>query len=224
MKLSRRHWLWAGIAAAVAVAALVAVLAPVAEWEDALEARLDEAGLLTGMLIYCAAAIAGSLLLIPAWIFAVAAGAVFGFGWGLAAATLASTLGALIAFLVARYALRDRIERIARRNETFVAVDKAVEREPWKVVALLRMSPVLPSSLKSYFLGLTCIEPVAYTLATMTGMLPGLLFKVYIGHAGRDALGGGGPTKWALLAAGVAATAAMAWIVGRAAKKRLRLG
>jgi uncharacterized membrane protein YdjX (TVP38/TMEM64 family) len=223
MKLSRRHWLWAGIAVAVAAAGLIAVLAPIAEWEDALETRLDEAGLLTGMLIYCAAAIAGSLLLIPAWIFAVAAGAVFGFGWGLAAATIASTLGALVAFLVARYALRDRIERIARRNETFVAVDKAVKREPWKVVALLRMSPVLPSSLKSYFLGLTCIEPLAYTLATLAGMLPGLLFKVYIGHAGRDALGGGGTTKWVLLACGVAATVAMAIIVGRAAKKRLRL-
>lgn len=223
MKLSRKHWLWIGIGIAVAVAGLVAVLAPIAEWEQALEAELDEAGLLTGILIYCAAAITGSLLLVPAWIFAVAAGAVFGFGWGLAAAALASTLGALVAFLIARYAVRERIERIARRNETFVAVDKAVKREPWKVVALLRMSPVLPSSLKSYFLGLTCIEPLAYTLATLAGMLPGLLFKVYIGHAGRGALGGGGPTKWALLAAGLAATIAMAFVVGRAAKKRLRL-
>ena len=98
-----------------------------------------------------------------------------------------------------------------------------MRREPWKVVALLRMSPVLPSGLKSYFLGLTCVRPLAYTLATAVGTFPGLALKVYVGHAGRDVLQSGGPLKWTLLAAGVVATIAMATLVSRAARKRLRL-
>jgi uncharacterized membrane protein YdjX (TVP38/TMEM64 family) len=144
-------------------------------------------------------------------------------GWGLFAALASSTLAALAAYLIARYVLRERLERAAKKNDTFAAVDKAVRREPWKVVALLRMSPVLPSGLKSYFLGLTCVRPLPYTLATAVGMLPGVALKVYIGHAGRDVLASGGPLKWTLLAVGVAATIAMATIVARMARKRLRL-
>ena len=118
--------------------------------------------------------------------------------------------------------VRERIERAAKRNKSFAAVDKAVRREPWKVVALLRLSPVLPSGLKSYFLGLTCVDAVAYTTASALGMLPGLALKVYIGDTGRAALSGG-PVKWAMLAAGIAATIAMALIVSRAVRKRLQL-
>jgi uncharacterized membrane protein YdjX (TVP38/TMEM64 family) len=223
VKVARRHWLWIGIAAAALAAGLVAWLAPLGAWEDALEESLERMSLLEGLLAFCAVYVVGSLLLVPAWIFAIAAGAVFGMGWGLLGAAVSSTLAALAAYLAARYLLRRRLEAIAGRNETFKAVDAAVRREPWKVVALLRMSPVMPSGLKSYFLGLTCVRPLAYTAATAAGMFPGLALKVYLGHAGRDVVSGGGPLKWALLAAAVAATVAMGTIVSRMARKRLRL-
>ncbi len=98
-----------------------------------------------------------------------------------------------------------------------------MKRDPFKVVALLRMAPVLPSALKSYFLGLTCVDAIAYTAASALGMLPGLAVKVYLGHAGRDAIIGGDPLRWALLAAGLAAALAFTLLVGRAARRRLRL-
>jgi uncharacterized membrane protein YdjX (TVP38/TMEM64 family) len=223
LKIARKHALWIALAAAALLAALVAAIAPVDDWEDALEDALEDMSLAEGLLVFCAAYVVGGLLLLPAWIFAVAAGAVFGIGWGLLGAVVSSTLAALAAYLVARYLLRHRIEEIAKRNEAFSAVDKAVRREPWTVVALLRMSPVLPSGLKSYFLGLTCVRPVPYLTASAVGTFPGLAIKVYVGHAGRDVLAGGGPVKWALLAVAIVATIAMGTLVSRMARKRLRL-
>lgn len=220
---ARRLWPWiAAVVAVLVVGALLAVFAPLRDWTDAIEDSLEGMTLAHGLIAFCVVSVVGSLLMIPAWIFPIAAGAAFGWGWGFVAALSGSTLSALAAFLVARFVVRERVERAAKRNKSFVAVDKAVRREPWKVVALLRLSPVLPSGLKSYFLGLTCVDILNYITASAIGMLPGIALKVYIGHAGRSAVTGG-PLKWAMLAAGIAATVAMAVIVGRTVRKRLQL-
>jgi undecaprenyl-diphosphatase len=223
VKPARRHWVWIGTAIGIALALGVALLAPVADWLAALEGVLERKSLAQGLLIFGAVSVIGMLLLVPAWIFPIAAGAAFGLGWGIVAAVAASTLAALAAFLVARYLIHDHVGRAARRDKSFAAVDKAVKRDPFKVVALLRMAPVLPSALKSYFLGLTCVDAIAYTAASALGMLPGITVKVYIGHAGRDAFSAGDPLRWALLAAGLAAALALALLVGRAARRLLRL-
>ena len=222
MKPPGRHWVWWATGAMLVVGALVAMVVPARDWTAFLEHSLEEKNLWQALLIFCAAYVVGTLLLVPSWIFPIAAGAAFGPFWGLAAAVGSSSLAAYCAFLIARHLVRQRVERAARGNQTFAAVDKAVKREPWKVVALLRMSPVLPSGAKSYFLGITGVKPVAYVLASAAGMLPGIALKVYLGHLGRDALTGG-PLKWAVLAAGIAATAAVMVLVGRMVRKRLGL-
>jgi hypothetical protein len=53
--------------------------------------------------------------------------------------------------------------------------------------------------------------------------MPATLVYLFIGAAGRDALGSGSIARWSLLAAGLAATLAATWLVGRAARKRLGL-
>ena len=221
--VARRHWVWVGSAMGVALAVTIALLAPVQEWLGAFEGLLERKGLAQGLLVFGVVSVIGMLLLVPAWIFPIAAGAAFGFAWGLAASAAASTLAALAAFLLARYLIHDRIGQAAKRDKSFAAVDKAVRRDPFKVVALLRMTPVLPSALKSYFLGLTCVDAIAYATASALGMLPGLTVKVYLGSAGRDALSGGGALRWTLLVAGLAAALAVTLLVGRAARRRLRL-
>jgi len=216
--MDRRIWWISG--AMLVLAAAAAFFIPARDWTQLLEHKLEDVGLLQGLLIFCGAYVVGTLLLVPAWIFPIAAGAAFGWQWGFLAAAVSSTLGAFAAFLIARHVLRGPVERAARRNATFKAVDQAVKKEPRKVVALLRLSPVLPSGAKSYFLGLTCVKPLDYVLASAAGMLPGLALKVWLGHAGRDALDGG-PLEWSLLALGVAATIATTVVVGRAVRKRL---
>jgi uncharacterized membrane protein YdjX (TVP38/TMEM64 family) len=212
---------WWGAAGLVTLAAMVALLVPAHDWSELLRDALRGRALHTALLFFCAAYVVGTMLLLPAWIFPIAAGAVFGMGWGLAASVVSSVLSAVGAFLVARYLLRAPVERAAKRHPAFAALSRAVEREPLKVIALLRLSPVLTSGMKSYFLGLMRVRTAPYALASAAGMLPGILLKVYVGHAGRGVLEGGGPLKWAMLAVGVGATIAMAVVVGKAVRKKL---
>jgi uncharacterized membrane protein YdjX (TVP38/TMEM64 family) len=219
--LPSRHKLWVWGGALLLLAGMLAVVLPAKDWTHLLEEALEERNLVPAMLLFSAAYVIGTLLLVPSWIFPIAAGAAFGPLWGLLAAVASATCAALCAFMIARHVLRERLEKVARRDDTFVAMDKAVKREPWMVVALMRLSPVLPSGLKSYFLGLTSVAPLTYALASAAGMLPGIAIKVGLGHLGRDALSADGPWRWVALAAGLAATAAAAWLVGRFARKRL---
>lgn len=206
-----------------AILALGASLLPLRDWSQVLEELIGRMNPVAGLLVFCAVAVTANLLLVPAWIFPLVAGAVFGLGWGLLAALASGTLSALAAFLLARYVLRGRIEKLARKSKSFKAVDQAVAKDPWKVVALVRMSPVMPSGVKSYFLGLTRVKLPDYAVASIAGMFPGVLLKVYIGSAGRGALNHGGPLKWSLLAAGIVATIALTVIVGRKVRSRLNL-
>jgi uncharacterized membrane protein YdjX (TVP38/TMEM64 family) len=214
---------WLVVAAVVALAIVGAAVLPVTDWADGLEDAIEGMSVAAGLLVFLGVTIVASLLLVPAWIFPVVAGAVFGLGWGLLVAVLAATISAVTAFLIARYVVRARIEKLAHRNETFKAVDRAVSREAWKVVALVRLSPVMPSGIKSYFLGVTRVKLSDYALASTAGMFPGLLLKVYVGSAGRGALVHGGPLEWTLFGAGIAATVALTLILGRRVQRFLKL-
>jgi uncharacterized membrane protein YdjX (TVP38/TMEM64 family)/membrane-associated phospholipid phosphatase len=214
---------WIALAAAGILLLAMAALLPLENWSDKMVEALHEMSPLAALIAFCAVSTLAGLLLVPAWIWPIAAGAVFGFGWGLAAALASAAATALGAFLLARYVLRRHVERAARRSAAFKAVDAAVAKEGWKIVALLRISPVLPSGLKSYFLGLTRVGLSDYICASLAGMFPGILLKVYVGDAGRDALAEGGALNWTIFAAGVAATVTLALLLGRRARARLRL-
>ena len=209
------------VAATLALAA--ALLLPLKDWSFEFEESLENMGLARALVIYCAVTVAGTLLLVPAWIFPLVAGAAFGGGGGLAAALASTLAAAVLAFLAARYVLRKPVERAAKRSRRFKAVDRAVAREAWKIVALVRMSPVLPSGLKSYFFGITRVRIADYASASLAGMLPGVALKVYVGSIGRMALADGGPLNWTLFAAGLAAMVALGFHITRIAVKTLDL-
>jgi len=138
--------------------------------------------------------------------------------------SLASTAAAGLAFLIARHLARARVEKLARRNPKFAALDKAVGRNGWKVVGLLRLSPLIPFSLSNYLYGLTAVRFLPYVVASWVGMLPATVLYVYLGAAGRS-IGEEGersPWEWALLGAGLLATAAVTVILARLAKRELK--
>jgi hypothetical protein len=62
------------------------------------------------------------------------------------------------AFLIARYLARDRLLQFAKGNKKFLAIDKAIGDDGFRVVTLLRLSPLLPFSLGNYLYGLTSVK------------------------------------------------------------------
>ena len=77
--------------------------------------------------------------------------------------------------------------------------------------------------LKSYVLGLTRVDLRKYMGASLAGVAPDLAIKVYLGAAGRGAIGAGGALNWVLFAGGVLALLTLSFIVGRRVKDRLKL-
>lgn len=73
-------------------------------------------------------------------------------------------MAASVAFLIARYFARERILKLVEGNKKFAAIDKAIGENGFKVVTLLRLSPLLPFSLGNYLYGLTSVKFVPYVL------------------------------------------------------------
>ena len=164
-----------------------------------------------GILLLAALMTVGSLCLLPASPFVVGSGVVFGFWGGCLSATIGIVLGATIGFLLSRWFLRQDIADRLRRNPTYRAIDLAIADEGWKVVALLRLSP-MPFGLANYFYGLTGVAFWPYLLTSILGSLPSTALFCYLGSAGKASLTemangrfGHTPGEYALLILGIGA-------------------
>jgi uncharacterized membrane protein YdjX (TVP38/TMEM64 family) len=228
--VTSRSWGRLAVAAMAAGALLVAGrVLPLREWVAQFQAWIAGLGF-AGMLLFAAAYAGGTLLLAPVWFLTVVAGLTYPFWTAFALVSAVSTLSAALAFGIARRFARSRVEELARRDARLAAVDRAVAREGWKVVFLLRLSPLVPFAISNYVYGITAVAFGPFLLASWIGMLPGTFLYVSLGAAGRAAVGDAGgktPAEWAVLGIGLAATVAVTAFVGRAAKRELakaRLG
>jgi uncharacterized membrane protein YdjX (TVP38/TMEM64 family) len=181
-----------------------------------------------GPLVFILGYAVATVAFIPGSLLTLAAGAIFGLVQGTLYTFVGATLGAAAAFLVARYGARGWIERKIAGNARFAAIDRAVGKEGFKIVALLRLSPVFPFNLLNYSLGLTRVRFLDYLLASVA-MLPGTLLYVYYGKAAGSlaAVAGGvkaerGPEYWLTLGLGLAATIAVTTVITRLAGRALR--
>jgi uncharacterized membrane protein YdjX (TVP38/TMEM64 family) len=170
--------------------------------------------------------VACALLFVPGSLLTIGAGLVFGVLWGTVVVSAASTATAALAFLIARHLARERVAAMARRHPRFEAIDRAIAEKGWQVVALLRLSPVVPFSVSNYLYGLTPVRFAPYVVTSWAAMLPGTLLYVWLGAAGGAAATAGrgdarDPREWALLAAGLAATVAVTVVLTRAARRQL---
>jgi uncharacterized membrane protein YdjX (TVP38/TMEM64 family) len=217
---SRARW----IVLALVLAGLVVAtrVLPVTQWLRDFQSWVAQQGV-WGWIVYGVVYVVAVLLFVPGSVLTIGAGLVFGLGWGTVIVSVASTTAAALAFLIARYVARDRVEALARRNEKFRAIDQAIREKGWKVVALLRLSPLVPFSVSNYLYGLTPVPFGPYVLASWIAMLPATVLYVWIGAAGRAAAErqGRSPLEWALLGAGLVATAVVTVMVGRAARREL---
>eukprot|EP00271_Cylindrocystis_brebissonii_P005734 TRINITY_DN17960_c0_g4_i1.p1 TRINITY_DN17960_c0_g4~~TRINITY_DN17960_c0_g4_i1.p1 ORF type:complete len:364 (-),score=36.31 TRINITY_DN17960_c0_g4_i1:723-1814(-) len=128
------------------------------------------------------------MLAIPAIPLTMSAGLLFGIPTGTLLVSIAGTIAATGAFLIARYVARDRLLEATKDNKKFQAIDRAVGDDSFRVVTLLRLSPLLPFSLGNYLYGLTSVKLRPYVLGSWVGMLPGTWAYVSAGSFGRSLL------------------------------------
>ncbi len=176
-----------------------------------------------GAVVYGLVYVGATLLLVPAIPLTLGAGFLFGLARGSVVVSLSSTAAAAVAFLLSRSIARLPIERLAAGSPRFRALDRAIAQGGWKVVVLLRLSPLVPFSLSNYLYGLTALRFWPYVAASWAAMLPATLLFVSLGAAGRTLASGEprSPAQWVLLAVGILATAAATVLLSRAARREL---
>jgi uncharacterized membrane protein YdjX (TVP38/TMEM64 family) len=183
-----------------------------------------------GIFVFIGVYVVATVLLAPGAILTIGAGFAFGLWKGFLAVSAGATIGASLAFLIARFVARNKIEAIAQRNEKFREIDNAIGKQGAKLIFLLRLNPVIPFNLSNYLYGLTGVKFWPYALASWIGMMPGTLLYVYIGTAGKAAVSaavGGEAVKhgwqyWTVMSVGLSATVIVTIWVTKIARDALK--
>jgi len=162
------------------------------------------------------------LLAVPATPLTIAAGYLFGVLQGSLIVSVTATAAASAGFLIARYGLRDMVIDRASQFPAFRAIDRAISKEAFRNILLLRLSPLLPFSISNYLYGLTSVDFLSYTLASWIGMLPGTIAYVYGGAALQELtdihnFNGSGSSSPIALVLGLGATVLVLARLGKAA-------
>ncbi len=109
----------------------------------------------------------------------LAAGALFGFGWGLLLVSFASSIGATLAFLAARLFLHDWVQD--RFGARLSAINDGIARDGAFYLFTLRLIPAFPFFMVNLLMGLTPIRPVVFYVVSQLGMLAGTAVYVNAG-------------------------------------------
>ncbi len=172
-------------------------------------------GPLVFILVYVIAVVAA----LPGVAITVVGAALFGSVAGVILVSIGSTVGAGLAFLIARYVARESIVRRLSGNETYRKLDRMTEEHGAVMVAITRLVPIFPFNLLNYGFGLTGVPFWTYLFWSWLCMLPGTILYV----AGADAVISGlsrGEIPWPLVVVAAVAAVILAFLV-RMAKSRL---
>jgi len=116
------------------------------------------------------------------------------------------------AFLIGRYLLRGVVEKRLGARPEFVKLERAAQKDGWKIVALARLSPVFPFLVGNYAFGSTSIPALHYCGASVLGTIPSASVYTYLGtlFESISALGARSHQRswqeWLFLIAGLLAT------------------
>lgn len=163
------------------------------------------------IVIYAVAVVAA----VPGSVLTIAAGAMFGSVLGVGVVSVASTLGAAMAFAVARWFARDSVTRWLSHNDKFTTLDRMTNEHGAIIVAITRLVPLFPFTLLNYGFGLTRVRFRTYVLWSWLCMLPGTILYV----VGADAVTKGladGRVPWPLVGVVVAVSTILFFVVRRA--------
>lgn len=212
----------------VVVAAIIAVLlyfdvheqlVEVLEWVDA------QGAWAAVLFILIMAAVVVCVL--PGVLLTTGAGFVFGVVEGSIYVVAGTTLGAAIAFLIARYLFGPRARAYIMAHGKMRLVDAEMARHDWKVVMLTRLIPFFPGKLSNYVFGLSSFSFRGFVLGTAIGLVPYSVHNVYLGSiaANLATLGqreiGRSPTEWAVYGGGFVISIVAVIYLNRLAQRAL---
>ncbi|MGY3909175.1 FAD-dependent oxidoreductase [Aeromonas piscicola] len=156
----------------LSLGALQAQQAALAQWVDT--------HFVAAALLFVAIYVLSTALSLPgASLLTLGGSAVFGIGWGLLLVSFASTLGATLAFLSARFLLRDWVR--ARFGDKLATFQAGMEKDGTFYLLSLRLIPLFPFFLVNLLMGLTPIRVSTYYWVSQLGMLPGTFVYVLAG-------------------------------------------
>jgi uncharacterized membrane protein YdjX (TVP38/TMEM64 family) len=185
-------------------------LADLREWIGS----LGPWGPLVFVLIYIVAVVAA----LPGSAITIAGAALFGSVGGLVLVSIASTIGASLAFLIARYLARNFVLGKLAHNDRFQKLERLTAEHGAIIVAIARLVPLFPFNIVNYGFGLTAIRFRTYVFWSWLCMLPGTVLYV----VGTDAVVSGlayGKIPWPLIGICLAAGIVLTLLICQAKKK-----
>jgi uncharacterized membrane protein YdjX (TVP38/TMEM64 family) len=168
------------------------------------------------------------VFVLPGILFTMGAGFLFGVVKGSIYVVLANTLGATVAFLIARHFLSKRASQYLLRQPRLKVLNDKFMPKGWKIVLVTRMVPFFPFKLSNYFFGLTRISLKGFVIGHMIGCWPLTINIVYVGSMAADLATLGTPEaivrsrfEWVIYSVGFVVAAAMGIYLAWRAKRVL---
>ena len=147
--------------------------------QASIEAWVEEQPAVASVAYFLIYVVVTAVSLPGATVMTLVSGAVFGFWWGFVLVSFASTIGATLAMLVARFVLQEQVQsRFARQ---LVALNRGIEKEGGFYLFTLRLVPIIPFFVINLAMGLTRIKILTFFLVSQLGMLAGTAVYVNAG-------------------------------------------
>lgn len=163
-----------------------------------------------GPLYFGAAYTLAEVLAIPAIPLTASAGYLFGPVIGTAVVLFSASIAASISFVIGRTLLRSYVESILTEYPDFAKLDRAIGKEGFKLMLLLRLSPIFPFALSNYLYGASSINFPNFFWGTLLGFTPGTIAYVYTGFVGKALTTEGSEAlPWYIYAGGLAVLAGL---------------
>ena len=169
----------------VAVIAAVFFIASRMGWTDRLrdiplmQAWFQSLGLI-GYAAFILLFVIAAVFMLPAAAFTITAGITFGSVLGAGLSLVGATIGAMAAFIVARYVARDAIVNRFKDNAIFKKIEEGVKQNGISFLILTRLVPIFPYNVQNYAYGITSINFWIYSGVSFITMAPGAFIYAYM--------------------------------------------
>ncbi|KAL3810660.1 hypothetical protein ACHAXA_001049 [Cyclostephanos tholiformis] len=183
---------------------------------DMILKSLDTLDVRKGMIYFSSFYVLAEILAIPAVpIMTASSGYLFGTVPGTAICLLSAATAASVSFVIGRTLLRGYVESVLDDNPRIRSMDDAIGGGGFKLMLLVRLSPLFPFALSNYLYGASSVRFVPYLLGTVLGFLPGTFAYVYAGRVGKAlTIDSATSEPWYVYVGGMAAVLALLKIAG----------